>query len=108
MSKAPGMPLSAFAWKENMKNAPKVAYNSGDILTLAQKQKVMKQLGRICASLSNVRSNQLGSLFLQDKGYIIGKSLYPGLTWEGRDLFEDDEVPRGPFDDARKIYSALT
>lgn len=107
MSKAPGMPLSTFDWKENMKKAPKVAYNSRDVLTLAQKQKVMKQLGRICASLSNLRFNQLGSLFLQEKGYVIGKSLYPGLTWQGRDLFGDDEIPRGPFDDARGFYSAL-
>jgi hypothetical protein len=102
------MSLSTFAWKEDIKNAPRVAYDSRDVLTLAQKQKVMKQLGRICASLSNLLFNQLGSLFLHDKDYVIGKSLHPGLPWEGRDLFEDDEIPRGPFDDARGFYSALT
>lgn len=100
------MTLSTFGWKENMKNAPNVAYNNREVLTPTQKQKVMKQLGRICASLSNLRFNQLGSLLLKDKNYVISKSLYPGLTWEGRDQFGDD-IPRGPFDDARAFYSAL-
>lgn len=100
MSKAPGVPLSTYGWSYD-------SITSEKPLTFQQKQQIMSQLGKISASLSNLRSNQLGSLVLSDKGYEVGKCLYPGFIWHGRDEFDETEIQRGPFDDVQTFYRAL-
>ena len=100
MSKAPGVPLSTYGWSCGSSTPEKP-------LTFQQKQQIMSQLGKISASLSNLRSNQLGSLVLSDKGYEVRKCLYPGFVWFGRDKFDDNYIQRGPFNDVQMFYRAL-
>lgn len=67
----------------------------------------MRQLGGIQSRLSNMWFNKLGSLFLNDQSYSIGRCLYPSLIWQGRDEFDDDDIPRGPFMETEAFYMAL-
>lgn len=101
MSKAPGVPLSTYDLGGKAGVAPKTP------LAFSQKENIMRQLGWIYASLSNVRSDRLGSLVLSDKGYEIGKCVYPGFVWKGRDDLDDGEIQRGPFSDVEAFYRAL-
>lgn len=95
------MPLSTYDLGGKAGVAPKTP------LTFSQKENIMRQLGWIYASLSNVRSDRLGSLVLSDKGYEIGKCVYPGFVWKGRDDLDDGEIQRGPFSDVEAFYRAL-
>jgi hypothetical protein len=105
MSKAHGKPLASFGWDDNEDTLNE---GSRSCLTLQQKQKVMRQLGKIHASLSNIRFNRIGSLFQAGDDHILGKCLSPALLWYGRDDFDEDDIPLGPFDDAASFYRAQT
>lgn len=105
MSKAHGKPLASFGWDSNDDALDKVSRSS---LTLHQKQKVMKQLGKIHASLSNLRFDRIGSLLRVEDDYTLERCLSPALIWHGRDEFDESDIPLGPFDDAASFYRAQT
>jgi hypothetical protein len=105
MSKASGVPLSTYGWSEHGMHS-KVCGESERTLTSFQKRKVMAQLGEIQASMSNLRFDH-GSLFEENGVYTIGKCLLPCLLLQGRDEFDDDEIPRGPFTTSGAFYTAL-
>lgn len=86
MSKASGVPLSTYQWSD---------------LASSQKQKVMY------AYMSNMRFGKVGSLFLKEGSYTTGKCLYPSLIWQGRDEFDEQNIPRGPFTESESFYMAL-
>ena len=99
---ASGVALSTYCWNEEFKGGP-----DQKVLTECQKWHIMKQLGNICASLSNLTFSQLGSLSQHDGSYKIGKCLHPTFLWDGRDEFSENEIPRGPFDNSQEFYNAL-
>ncbi|PLB48747.1 hypothetical protein P170DRAFT_446580 [Aspergillus steynii IBT 23096] len=108
MSKATGVPLSTHKWSDDMIPPPKTgnAYPQAT-LTSCQKQKIMEQLGKIYACMSNMRLDKVGSLYPKDKSYVVGRCLYPTLVWNGRDEFDEQDIPRGPFTEPESFYSAL-
>lgn len=57
--------------------------------------------------MSNIRFDQIGSLFRKDGSYFTGKCLYSSLLWQSRDEFDEDDIPRGPFTEAESFYKAL-
>lgn len=57
--------------------------------------------------MSNIRFDQIGSLFRKDGSYVTGKCLYPSLFWQSRDEFDEEDIPRGPFTEAESFYKAL-
>jgi hypothetical protein len=67
----------------------------------------MEQLGEIQASMSNLRFDHIGSLFEENGVYAIGQCLLPCLLLQGRDEFDEDEIPRGPFSTSGAFYAAL-
>lgn len=77
-------------------------------MTLQQKRKVIRKLGKIHASLSNIRFDRIGSLLRVEDDYTLGKCLSPALMWHGRDGFDEDHIPLRPFDDAASFYRAQT
>ena len=101
MSKATGVPLSTYRWNETGSNHHRAT------LTFFQKQKIVRQLGQIYAYMSNIRFDQIGSLFRKDGSYVTGKCLYPSLFWQSRDEFDEEDIPRGPFTEAESFYKAL-
>lgn len=105
MSKAPGSPLSNFDWDKMPEGRDRLRKNF-PFLKRPDKEKIMEQLGKITAQLSQMRFNKLGSLFLENGQYEIKKCLSPALIFHQRDLLEDD-IPRGPFRHEHKYYEAL-
>ena len=107
MSKAPGVPLSTYRWDSDVNS--KIGCDSLTNLTSGQKEKIIRQLGEVHAHLSNLRFNQLGSLYpyLSDGNFVLGTCLYPGLIWQGRDEFSEDDIPRGLFNYVHEFYKAL-
>ncbi|GAB1202440.1 hypothetical protein APSETT445_001055 [Aspergillus pseudonomiae] len=104
MSKAAGVPLSSYKWDDGQ-TGPSDQHSA--VLNSSQKQKILKQLGQIRAYLSNVRFDKIGSLFSKDGAHIVGKCLYPSLVWQGRDEFDENDIPCGPFTEAKFFYLAL-
>lgn len=102
MSKAPGIPLASFVWDDDECSAD----GNRRALTLPEKQKVMAQLGKIYARLSNLRLEQIGSLMQENDNYVVGKCLSPTFLWHGRDEFDEDDIPLGPFENAESFYKA--
>ncbi|PIG81031.1 hypothetical protein AARAC_006078 [Aspergillus arachidicola] len=108
MSKATGVPLRTYKWDDDQIHSTGPGCDQKPaVLACSQKEKVMKQLGEIQAHLSNVRFDKIGSLFLKNGSYITWKCLYPALTWQGRDEFNEQDIPRGPFTEAKSFYLAL-
>lgn len=106
MSKASGVPLSTYDWTEHRMHS-KLCGDSKRALTSSQKRKVMEQLGGIHASMSNLRFDHIGSLFAENGVYTTGNCLFPCLLLQGRDGFDEDEIPRGPFTTSAAFYAAL-
>ncbi|KOC16704.1 hypothetical protein AFLA70_729g000230 [Aspergillus flavus AF70] len=108
MGKATGVPLSTYKWDDDKihSTGPDCEQDPA-VLTFSQKAKIVKQLGEIQAHLSNVRFDKVGSLFLKNGELVIEKCLYPSLVWQGRDEFDEQDIPRGPFTDAKSFYVAL-
>jgi hypothetical protein len=105
MSKAPGFPLSKFAWDacaDGMISSRK----PHPYLGRTNKEKVMRQLGVITSQLLNLRFDKIGSLFEEDGDYCVKKCLSPALIWHQRDSLGDDIV-RGPFQDDHEYYESL-
>lgn len=103
MSRAPGVSLSTYGWDGDSKTN----CNSAVCLTSDQEEKIIRQLGEVFASLSNLRFDKLGSIYTSDGDFTIGTCLYPGLLWQDRDEFDENDIPRGPFNNAHEFYKAL-
>src|SRR5699024_4070521 len=105
--KAPGVPLSTYRWDSYVNS--EIGCDSLTKLTSGQKEKIIRQLGEVHAHLSNLRFNQLGSLYpyLSDGNFVLGACLYPGLIWQGREEFSEDDIPRGLFSYVHEFYKAL-
>ncbi|KAG2017094.1 hypothetical protein GB937_005691 [Aspergillus fischeri] len=106
MSKASGVPLSKYDWTEHRMH-PNMCGDSERTLMLSQKRKVMEQLGGIHAHMSNLWFDHISLLCTENRDYNIGKCLFPSLLLQGRDEFNDDEIPRGPFTTSGAFYAAL-
>ncbi|KAF4630908.1 hypothetical protein G7Y89_g7225 [Cudoniella acicularis] len=106
MSKAPGFALRNFAWNPSPKGIVS-SRKPRPGLKRINKEKIMKQLGEICSQLLNLRFNEIGSLFEEDGEYRIKKCLSPPLVWHERDSLSDNDVPRGPFQNAHDYYKSL-
>jgi hypothetical protein len=105
MSKAPGFPLSRFAWDpcpEGMISSRKPR----PYLGRAKKEKIMAQLGTITSQLLNLRFDKIGSLFEEDGEYRVKECLSPALIWHQRDSLGAD-VARGPFQHDHDYYESL-
>jgi hypothetical protein len=105
MGKAPGFPLSDFAWDacpEGMITSRKPR----PCLKRANKEKIMWQLGDIISQLLKLRFQKIGSLFEENGQYVVRKCLSPALIWHERDSLDDD-VPRGPFQHDHEYHEAL-
>jgi hypothetical protein len=105
MSKAPGFPLSRFAWDacpEGMISSRKPR----PYLGRANKEKIIAQLGTVTSQLLNLRFDKIGSLFEEDGEYRVKECLSPALIWHQRDSLGDD-VARGPFQHDLDYYQSL-
>ncbi|EGD93150.1 protein kinase subdomain-containing protein [Trichophyton tonsurans CBS 112818] len=97
MSKAKGSPLST---KWNSRGSQKSA------LSLKEKAKVLSQLGSITWQLSQLRFEEIGSLFEEGDGHFqVGSCLSRGLVDFDRDSL--NELPRGPFSCENEYVDAL-
>ena len=66
----------------------------------------MSQLGDIMGRLSEIRFENIGSLFEDDHGgYFIGECLSPSFIWQWRDSLE--ELDRGPFSEECQYLNSL-
>jgi hypothetical protein len=105
MSKASGVPLSTYRWEDG--SLPGIGDRSQAILSTSQKRKIVRQLGGVHAALSNLRFSEIGSLFMDnDSSYTPQKCLFPSLVWQRRDEFDDKDITRGPFSEAKAFYMA--
>ncbi|RJE17989.1 hypothetical protein PHISCL_09669 [Aspergillus sclerotialis] len=95
MSEAPGWPLSK-VWKS--------VGSSQQDLDPASKAKVLTQLGSIARKLSQLRFENIGSLFEKDGSFEIKECLWRGQILHGRYALE---VARGPFDSKADFYDSL-
>jgi hypothetical protein len=78
MSKAPGFPLSRFAWDpcpEGMVSSRKPR----PYLGRKNKKKIMAQLGAITSQLLNLRFDKIGSLFKKGGEFHVEEYLSPAL-----------------------------
>ncbi|OQE25873.1 hypothetical protein PENFLA_c008G05109 [Penicillium flavigenum] len=96
MSKAQGWPLQN-VWTTNP---------SADRLKLADKEKVMLQLGQITWKLAQVRFDHIGSLFEENNSVKLGECMSRGHILHER--YSLEELPRGPFATESEFYSSLT
>ncbi|CAG8131272.1 unnamed protein product [Penicillium nalgiovense] len=107
MSKASGVPLSTYQWEDDMASPPGIGVRPRAILSTTQKRKILGQLGGIHAALSNIRFSEIGSLFMDNNNsYTPRKCLFPSLVWQRRDEFDDTDITRGPFSEAKAFYMA--
>ena len=105
MSKAPGFPLSRFAWDACPEGM--ISYRKPrPCLGRKNKEKIMTQLGTIISQLLNLRFDKIGSLFEEDGEYRIKECLSPALIWHQRDSLRDD-VARGPYQHDHDYYKSL-
>lgn len=95
MSKAQGWPLQT-VWTTNP---------STDCLKLADKEKVMFQLGQITWKLAQVRFDRIGSLFEENDHVKLGECMSRGHILHDRYSLED--LPRGPFTTESEFYNSL-
>lgn len=95
MSKAQGWPLQN-VWTTNP---------STDCLKLADKEKVMFQLGQITWKLAQVRFDRIGSLFEENDHVKLGECMSRGHILHERYSLED--LPRGPFTTESEFYNSL-
>lgn len=96
MSKALGFPLQR-SWKRSGSRET--------LLSQSQKAKVVSQIGGISWQLSQLRTDQIGSLFEEDGTYQMRSCLSRGLAMNGR--YRIDELSRGPFCSEDEYYQAL-
>ncbi|KAG5301146.1 RNase H domain-containing protein [Histoplasma ohiense] len=96
MSKASGFPLSK-KWKS--------LESRTSTLSLKAKAKVLSQLGFITWQLSQLRFEEIGSLFEENGLLQVKNCLSQGLVVSQRDTLE--ELPRGPFSSEREYFEAL-
>ncbi|KAJ5940720.1 hypothetical protein N7516_000888 [Penicillium verrucosum] len=107
MSKASGVPLSTYQWEDDMASPPGIDDSPQPVLSTIQKRRILGQLGGIHAALSNIRFGEIGSLFMDsNNSYATRKCLFPSLVWQHRDEFDDTDVTRGPFSEAKTFYMA--
>ncbi|PLN80793.1 kinase-like domain-containing protein [Aspergillus taichungensis] len=95
MSEASGWPLSK-VWKP--------AGSSQPDLDTPSKVKVMSQLGKITWKLSQLRFDQIGSLFEEDGGFKVKECLSRGHMLHERYALD---IPRGPFTSEADFYDSL-
>lgn len=95
MSEAPGLPLSK-VWRS--------VGSSQQDLDPASKAKVLTQLGNITWKLSQLRFENIGSLFEIEGSIEVGESLWRGHMLHGRYALE---VARGPFVSKADFYDSL-
>jgi hypothetical protein len=105
MSKAPGFPLSRFAW-DACPEGMILSRKPRPYLGRTNKEKIMTQLGTITSQLLNLRFDKIGSLFEEDGRYCVKQCLSPALIWHQRDSLGDD-VARGPFQHDHDYYESL-
>jgi hypothetical protein len=74
---------------------------------MAEKSKIMRQLGFLAFQLSRLRFDKIGSLFQEAETFQPKTCLSPALVFHERDQL-GDVIPRGPFTDECKVYTALT
>ncbi|KFY95685.1 hypothetical protein V498_03196 [Pseudogymnoascus sp. VKM F-4517 (FW-2822)] len=103
MSKAPGTQLQNFRWDPHP--LEKGVFPQRQHLSPTQKEKVIRQLGGIASQLSNLRFNELGSLFQEAGEYRVGKCLSPAFVFHDRETLGD--IERGPFKHDDEYYQAL-
>lgn len=96
MSKAGGSPLGQ-RWKSSRSQT--------SILSLEEKSKVLSQLGFITWQLSQLRFENIGSLFEENGHLQIKSCLSQGLVVSERDTLED--LPRGPFTSEMDYFNSL-
>ena len=96
MSKVNGFPLSK-KWRSPGSQGPS--------LSLEEKSRILFQLSLITWQLSQLRFEEIGSLF-EENGHLQVKScLSPGLVISERDTLE--ELPCGPFTSEKEYFNAL-
>ncbi|PYI03526.1 hypothetical protein BO78DRAFT_463224 [Aspergillus sclerotiicarbonarius CBS 121057] len=95
MSEAPGQPLSK-VWRPAGSPQPSLKTSS--------KAQVLSQLGDITWKLSQLRFNQIGSLFEDNESFEIKECLSRGHMLHERYCLE---IPRGPFASEAEFYDSL-
>ncbi|KAH6713712.1 hypothetical protein BKA61DRAFT_656297 [Leptodontidium sp. MPI-SDFR-AT-0119] len=105
MSKAPGFPLSRFAW-DACPDGMVLSRKPRPVLGRTNKEKIMSQLGTISSQLLKLRFDKIGSLFEEDEEYRVKECLSPALIWHQRDSLGDD-VARGPFQHENEYHESL-
>ncbi|KAG4434847.1 hypothetical protein IFR05_009686 [Cadophora sp. M221] len=105
MSKAPGFPLSRFAW-DACPDGMVLSRKPRPVLKGTNKEKIMSQLGMMSSQLLKLRFDKIGSLFEEDGEYRVGECLSPALIWHQRDSLGDD-VQRGPFQHEHEYHESL-
>ncbi|KAF7552499.1 hypothetical protein G7046_g7388 [Stylonectria norvegica] len=106
MSKAAGRPLSEYDWVE-LSSIPGYP-NRRPLLPLTDqnREKIMRQLGAIMFSLSEIHFDNIGSLVEDYAGnYSIGECPSPSLLWQSRDELEG--IDRGPFAQDSQYFHSL-
>ena len=106
MSKAPGFPLSNYAWNALPHERFTSSNHPKPCLTMKNKKKVMMQLGKITSQLSGLRFDKIGSLVEEGGIYSLKECLSPALILHNRDTL-GDEIPRGPFEHDCEYYESL-
>lgn len=106
MSKAAGHPLGTYKWQTHSHKDPELtrAEELPRVLTDGEKEKIMRQLGRLSRQLFDLRFPTIGSLFEDETGYYIGECLSPGHIREERELVD---ISRGPFDNESDFFKSL-
>ena len=107
MSKAQGSALNTWSWDtQQCSKVPSSHGKSRRCLTSIQREKIMKQIGRIISQLSRLRFHHIGSLFEEAGTYQIKSALSPAFCLHGREEFIR-EIKRGPFTYEHEYYESL-
>ncbi|KAI5859410.1 kinase-like domain-containing protein [Durotheca rogersii] len=107
-SKASGRALSDYDWADCSRE-PSGYKLPWPLLPLSDhdRQNIMRQLGAIMSRLSEIRFEQIGSIFEDRHGnFSIGECLSPSLLWQWRDSIEE-AIDRGPFSEEGQYLNSL-
>lgn len=108
MSKAQGSEIKTSLWHApSVSKVPILDKDPPRILTLAEKEKIMNQLGGIVSQLSRLQFDKIGSVFEEGERYHVNTCLSPALYWHGRHQFKDEGVDHGPFSHGSEYYESL-
>ncbi|RFU28974.1 hypothetical protein B7463_g7351, partial [Scytalidium lignicola] len=106
MSKAPGTQLQEFRWDFFPVGKESTLIKPRPQLTQTQKEKIMRQLGKITSQLLDLRFDKIGSLCQEAGEYHVGDCFSPAFIFHDRHTLWD-EMSRGPFEHDNDYYEAL-